>query len=407
MLMIGLLAVLLVDEATADSGVGGVKFRNTAHRVMKLYWRSHTGVPDYAGRVHADGATTGFQTYAGHTFFWAEDNADPPVPTTAAGAKNVEFSIREDQRVYVFEDDSTLPEVKEALEKELTWMREYKERTGREWVGTTWPRPPPTYDMWDPKEVGQRIFVPLYEHPTAGQYHCDHGGNLSDCLAADGRHLKPEQAYQTPLEGLTIEVVSVQPKAFRIENFLSEFETDYIIQQAAPRLGRSTVGHGEDARDSGTRTSKSAWLHRGHSEVLEAIYTRVGIVTKVPSAAVEEANVESLNVLNYPKGAEYTPHYDWGADGKVSSRFISSLLYLNTPEAGGSTSFPKAIMPDGSVGTEIPAVKRSLAFFYDLLEDGNGDELSLHAGTPVLEGEKWIAPLWIWEPLKAKWTNKV
>lgn len=55
-------------------------------------------------------------------------------------------------------------------------------------------------------------------------------------------------------------------------------------------------------------------------EVLEAIYTRVGIVTKVPSAAVEEANVESLNVLNYPKGAEYTPHYDWGADGKVCLR---------------------------------------------------------------------------------------
>jgi hypothetical protein len=44
------------------------------------------------------------------------------------------------------------------------------------------------------------------------------------------------------------------------------------------------------------------------------------------------------------KGAEYTPHYDWGADGKVSSRFISSLLYLNTVPKGGGTSFPKAVM---------------------------------------------------------------
>lgn len=51
--------------------------------------------------------------------------------------------------------------------------------------------------------------------------------------------------------------------------------------------------------------------------MLEAIYTRVGIITKVPAAAVMEENVESLNVLNYPEGAEYTPHYDWGADGKV------------------------------------------------------------------------------------------
>jgi len=258
-----------------------------------------------------------------------------------------------------------------------------------------------------PQEVGQRIFVPLEEQPQAGQYHCDYtDGNISDCLAQDGRHLKGEYAYQAPLEGLTIEVVSIKPKAFRIVDFLSDFETDYIINQAAPRLGRSTVGHGEDARDSGTRTSKSAWLHRGHSEVLEAIYTRVGLVTRVPDAAMAEENVESLNVLNYPTGAEYTPHYDWGADGKVSSRFISSLLYLNTPEGGGSTSFPKAVMPDGSVGTEIPAIKKSLAFFYDLLEDGNADELSLHAGTPVTAGEKWIAPLWIWEPIKNRFPNK-
>jgi hypothetical protein len=67
------------------------------------------------------------------------------------GAKNIEFTISEDQRNYVFEDDTTLPAVKEALDTEMDWMKEYKERTGREWVGTTWPRPAPTYDMWQPK----------------------------------------------------------------------------------------------------------------------------------------------------------------------------------------------------------------------------------------------------------------
>lgn len=395
----------LFTGADANAGVGGVKFINNAHRPMKLYWRSHTGKPDYAGRVLPDGATTGFQTYAGHAFFWAEDDANPPVPTTAPGAINVEFSIEEDKRVYFYEDDSTLPQVKEALAKELAWTKDYKERTGREWVGTTWPRPPPTYDMWKPTHVGQRIFIPLDELPHTGQYVCDMP-NVTDCLADDGRHLNSNLAFQSTVEGFELEVVSVQPRAFRIDNFLSDFETKYIVQQAHSRLHKSTVGHGEDARDSNTRTSKSAWLHRGHSEVLDAIYARVGIVTRVPEAAVQEENVESLNVLNYPKGGEYTPHYDWGADGKVSSRFVSALLYLNTPQAGGATSFPKAIMPDGSTGTQNPAIERSLLFFYDLLEDGNGDELSLHAGTPVIEGEKWIAPLWIWEPLKAKWTNK-
>lgn len=56
---------------------------------------------------------------------------------------------------------------------------------------------------------------------------------------------------------------------------------------------------------------------------------------------------------------------------------------------------------------QIPAQKGTVAFFYSLLEDGNADELSLHAGTPVTAGEKWIAPLWIWEPIKAKWPSKM
>ena len=44
-------------------------------------------------------------------------------------------------------------------------------------------------------------------------------------------------------------------------------------------------------------------------------------------------------------------------------------------------------------------------FFYDLLPDGNADELSLHAGMPVLKGEKWIAPMWIWDPSRYKGTS--
>ena len=51
-----------------------------------------------------------------------------------------------------------------------------------------------------------------------------------------------------------------------------------------------------------------------------------------------DSNVESLNILNYPVKAEYTPHYDWGADGQIESRFLSGLIYLNEPEAGTMTS---------------------------------------------------------------------
>ena len=34
--------------------------------------------------------------------------------------------------------------------------------------------------------------------------------------------------------------------------------------------------------------------------------------------------------------------------------------------------------------------------FYNLLEDGNGDDLSLHASLPTVQGEKWLCNFWIW-----------
>lgn len=89
--------------------------------------------------------------------------------------------------------------------------------------------------------------------------------------------------------------VSLQPKAFKVSNFLSEFETNYIVQQASPRLGRSTVGHGEDARDSNTRTSKSAWLNRGHSEVSVSLYILCIFVSSIKKLT----SLVSLSVCPY------------------------------------------------------------------------------------------------------------
>ncbi len=56
------------------------------------------------------------------------------------------------------------------------------------------------------------------------------------------------------------------------------------------------------------------------------------------------------------------------------SRFVSGLLYFNTPPGGGTTSFPIGFNEDGSRHVKVKAIKGNLLFFYDLLEDGNVDE---------------------------------
>ena len=42
--------------------------------------------------------------------------------------------------------------------------------------------------------------------------------------------------------------------------------------------------------------------------------------------------------------------------------------------------------------------KGNAVLFYNLLEDGNGDDLALHAALPAIEGEKWLANFWVWDP---------
>ena len=60
--------------------------------------------------------------------------------------------------------------------------------------------------IYPPQYIGQKYYVPLSEHPYTGKYECD-SPNVTDCLAEDGRHLRSDMSYQTPLEGLVVEVV--------------------------------------------------------------------------------------------------------------------------------------------------------------------------------------------------------
>jgi len=67
--------------------------------------------------------------------------------------------------------------------------------------------------------------------------------------------------------------------------------------------------------------------------------------------------------------------------------------------AGGDTSFPK----DGKgSGIKVHPGKGHAVLFYNLLEDGNGDDLALHAAMPIVRGEKWLCNFWVWDPSKER-----
>ena len=126
----------------------------------------------------------------------------------------------------------------------------------------------------------------------------------------------------------------------------------------------------------------------------------MGVLAGLPRPAAAESNDELLKllqVLRYRPGAEYKPHHDYfdpvhPGTARIlergGQRVGTVVIYLNTPEGGGATTFP-------DVGLVVAPVKGNAAFFaYD---KAHPSTKTLHGGAPVTAGEKWVATKWMRE----------
>ena len=354
------------------------KFRNLSNRKVDFYYDDGRG-GTAQGHLRPGQETT-TNTYEGHEFFFTE-----------AGRKDKDvarFAMRKDESLYVLHDEKN-PAPRAVVEmsaREEAFMEEYFRRTGilwRHFFGPDGPRAPPVLHMWPARRVGAVHRVVSRE----GFWTCD--GSSQACQAAEGLDLE-------------LECISVEPRAFVIKNFLSGFEVDEIVKNAKPNLRHSSVGDAEAGiLTSDTRTSSNTWVKRTDSAVTESLFLRAADLLQIDEKLLtRKTNAEDLQVVHYKDGQKYDSHHDWGVSGYAESRFITLLLYLTDmegPDAGGETSFPKAA---GGQGIKVHPGKGSAVLFYNLLEDGNGDDLALHAALPIHKGEKWLANFWVWDPIK-------
>lgn len=294
--------------------------------------------------------------------------------------------MRSDQVLYTIEDPlyPAPAELKSYTDQEEAFMADYFNRTGLQWrqyYGLDGPRPPPKLFMWPAKQIGE-VHLVVSQH---GFWHCS--GTKEQCQSKEPVRLE-------------LEVISLKPRAFVINHFFSDFEADHIVRMAAPSMKHSSVGDTETgAFESDTRTSSNTWLSRSTSPIIETLFRRAADLLQIEHHHLNrKTGAEDLQVVNYKLGQRYDSHHDWGVSGYPESRFLTLLLYLNNQvndHAGGETSFSKS--EGGPI--KVHPGKGSSVLFYDLLEDGNGDDLSLHASLPVLEGEKWLANFWVWDPV--------
>lgn len=181
------------------------------------------------------------------------------------------------------------------------------------------------------------------------------------------------------------------PDVCLLANVLSESECHALIELARPKLNRSKVYVTDSERSSEgvvsyVRTSQQAGFKFGETAEFDVVYERLSGLLRWPVT-----HMESLHVVRYLPGADFAPHHDFFAASQAlvdadGQRLASVVVYLNTPDSGGATSFL-------DVQLEIFPQRGSMLFFSYL----GADEATktLHAGVPLGCGEKWIATIFL------------
>lgn len=198
------------------------------------------------------------------------------------------------------------------------------------------------------------------------------------------------------VDGRSIQVLanSLHPRVVLLGNVLSVEECAELIETARSRLRRSATFNAATGQNEAhqSRTSEGTYLPSACTPLVARIEQRIADMLDWPLD-----HAEPLQVLYYGPGAEYKPHFDYfdpdgaGAEAALrhgGQRVATLVTYLNTPDCGGATSFPDA-------GLEFAAIQGNAVFFsYDRPHPSSK---TLHAGAPVIEGEKWVLTRWLRE----------
>jgi prolyl 4-hydroxylase len=187
-----------------------------------------------------------------------------------------------------------------------------------------------------------------------------------------------------------------RPRLAVYDNVLSSAECDAMIARALPRLRNSTTVNPETGAEEviALRNSSGIWMQRGEDAEIARIEARLAELMQCP---VE--NGEGLQILRYGIGGEYRPHFDYFSPDLAGSavhtarggqRIATLIVYLNDVAAGGATIFPE-------LDIAVAPRRGSAVYFSSVDAAGAVDPRTLHGGSPVLAGEKWIMTKWVRE----------
>ena len=226
-----------------------------------------------------------------------------------------------------------------------------------------------------------------------------------DAVTVHGEGVSPPATAAPPHAGARVATADREirvlargdnPTLALLDGVLSADECAALMALAAPRLRPSTVVDPDSGHDvvASYRNSVGMFFRPAENALIARLDRRFSEIMRLP---VE--NGEGIQVLKYEAGGATTPHHDFLAPTNAanqaslarSGQRVSTLItYLNDVDEGGETVFP--------LGGWSIVPRRGCGLYFES-RDARGalDAQSLHAGSPVARGEKWVATKWMRE----------
>lgn len=187
---------------------------------------------------------------------------------------------------------------------------------------------------------------------------------------------------------------------YELDNFMNEDECNEMIRIAdSITLRKSTVTHIEgSAYDPNFRTSSTSDLN-GVTNTEHKLFIKKLEYRMAKILGINPDYSEPIQIQKYTKGQQFKNHHDWfGKDEEgyedivrhEGNRSWTFMVYLNTTPHGGETNLV-------ALNKKFKAIRGKALIWNNLNLDGSGNYDTMHAGLPIIEGEKWIITKWFRE----------
>ncbi len=172
------------------------------------------------------------------------------------------------------------------------------------------------------------------------------------------------------------------------QGFLGSSDCQMLIDKINADAVPSSLYKGTE--QPGFRTSYSCHLSRWDYDV-GRIEARMS-----DTLGIENDYAETMQGQRYLVGQEFKSHHDffhpsqnyWNEEGPAGGqRSWTAMIFLNEPDEGGNTDFPH-------LGIGVRPQAGMMLIWNNMNRDGTMNYHTLHAGTPILAGEKHIITKW-------------